>query len=217
MSGEFLKPKGGYRNLVAYKISTIIYDLSMEFAARHIRKGSRTRDQIEQSARSGKQNIAEGSKAAMTSAETEIKLTNVAKASLEELLLDYEDYLRQHHLLQWDKDHPRTLRLRAYVKSDRFKSNPMEFIDRMDVEESCNLCITLIYQTTYLLDKLLVKQQQMFLEQGGIREQMTRARLSYRNQTYQADRTNRTNRTNPTYPTNPPASSDKSDKSDMSD
>ena len=111
---------GGYRKLRAYKLSEIIYDLTMIFAEKYVRIGSRTRDQVEQAARSGKQNIAEGSKASKTSKETEIKLTNVAIASLEELLLDYEDFLRQHSLAQWDKDHPRTLRLRNYVKSDEF-------------------------------------------------------------------------------------------------
>lgn len=116
----FLPAAGGYRKLRAYKLSEIIYDLTMIFAEKYVRIGSRTRDQVEQAARSGKQNIAEGSKASKTSKETEIKLTNVAIASLEELLLDYEDFLRQHSLAQWDKDHPRTLRLRNYVKSDEF-------------------------------------------------------------------------------------------------
>ncbi len=104
----FLATGGGYRKLKAYKLSEIIYDLSVIFAAKFVRRNSRTRDQIEQAARSGKQNIAEGSKASATSRETEIKLTNVAKASLEELLLDYEDFLRQNSLPQWDKTHPRT-------------------------------------------------------------------------------------------------------------
>lgn len=117
---QFLNNKGGYRNLRVYRLSEIIYDLTMIFARQYIRAGSRTRDQIEQAARSGKQNIAEGSVASTTSSETEIKLTNVAKASLEELLLDYEDFLRQNKLPQWHKNHPRTIRLREYLKSDDF-------------------------------------------------------------------------------------------------
>lgn len=91
--GGFLAPAGGYRELRAYRLAEVIYDLTMIFADKLVRRGSRTRDQVEQAARSGKQNIAEGSEASRTSKETEIKLTNVAKASLEELLLDYEDYL----------------------------------------------------------------------------------------------------------------------------
>lgn len=101
--GAFLKQRGGYKNLRAYQITEILYDLTARFVRKYIPAGSRTRDQMEQAARSDKQNIAEGSMVAETSRETEIKFTNVAKASLEELLLDYEDYLRQHSLQQWIK------------------------------------------------------------------------------------------------------------------
>ena len=133
-----------------------------------------------QAARSGKQNIAEGSVASATSKETEIKLTNVAKASREELLLDYEDYLRQHSLVKWGKEHPRTCQLRIYLKSKRFMDNPMELAERMNNEEFCNLCLTLINQATYMLRRLIERQQEEFLKNGGIREQMFRARTEYR-------------------------------------
>lgn len=199
----FLREKGGYRNLRVFRLSEIIYDLSVIFAKLYIRAGSRTRDQIEQAARSGKQNIAEGSAAASTSRETEIKLTNVAKASLEELLLDYEDYLRQNNLPQWHKSHPRTIKLRDYLKSQDFLDNPTKFAYKMNVEEYCNLCITLINQATYMLRRLIDKQQEQFLQEGGIREQMFAARVQYRKA---MDR-----------PARYPAPSDKSDKSDMSD
>ena len=189
----FLKNGGGYRNLKAYQLSEAVYDLTSFFVERFIEKGSRTKDQMVQAARSGKQNIAEGSKASMTSKETEIKLTNVAKASLEELLLDYEDYLRQHNFQLWEKGSPRILKLREYLRTERFIKSPLEFSEKMNVEEFCNLCITLINQTTYLLSRLLEKQQEQFLKEGGIREQMTRARIAYRN--------NQTSPTNPTSPT----------------
>ena len=178
--GGFLRTKGGYRNLKVYRLSEIIYDLSMIFAKQYIRQGSRTRDQIEQAARSGKQNIAEGSKSATTSSETEIKLTNVAKASLEDLLLDYEDYLRQNDLPKWDKNHPRTLKLREYLKSQDFLDNPTKFASKMNAEEFCNMCITLINQATYMLRRLIDKQQEQFLQEGGIKEQMYAARVQYR-------------------------------------
>ena len=178
--GGFLRTKGGYRNLKVYRLSEIIYDLSMIFAKQYIRQGSRTRDQIEQAARSGKQNIAEGSTAATTSRETEIKLTNVAKASLEELLLDYEDYLRQNDLPKWDKNHPRTLKLREYLKSQDFLDNPTKFASKMNVEEFCNMCITLINQATYMLRRLIDRQQEQFLQEGGVKEQMYAARVEYR-------------------------------------
>lgn len=203
---SFLREKGGYRNLRVFRLSEIIYDLSVIFAKLYIRAGSRTRDQIEQAARSGKQNIAEGSAAASTSRETEIKLTNVAKASLEELLLDYEDYLRQNNLPQWHKSHPRTIKLRDYLKSQDFLDNPTKFAYTMNVEEYCNLCITLINQATYMLRRLIDKQQEQFLQEGGIREQMFAARVQYRKAM------DRLSHSSP-----PPAKSDKSDSSDSSD
>lgn len=179
----FLPAAGGYRNLRAFQLSEIVCDLTMFFAKEFLRPGSRTRDQMEQAARSGKQNIAEGSEASKTSKETEIKLTNVAKASLEELLLDYEDFLRQNGLYKWNKSHPRTLRLREYLKSDDFMRQPMKFACKLNAEEYCNLCITLINQTTYLLRRLIDTQQKQFLEHGGIKEQMYKARVNYRSQT----------------------------------
>lgn len=176
----FLPKCGGYRNLKVFKLTEIICDLSAVFAAKFIRPGSRTRDQIEQAARSGKQNIAEGSAASSTSKETEIKLTNVAKASLEELLLDYEDYLRQHNLPKWDKNHPRTERLRYYLRTPEFERNSSALAERMNAEEFCNLCITLINQTTYMLRRLIESQERQFLQEGGIKERMFKARVDYR-------------------------------------
>lgn len=193
----FLPSAGGYRKLRAFRLAEIICDLTMIFAEKFIRHGSRTRDQIEQAARSGKQNIAEGSEASRTSKETEIKLTNVAKASLEELLLDYEDYLRQNSLPQWGKEHPRTVRLREYLRSNEFMRAPTQLAQKLNAEEYCNLCITLINQTTYMLKRLIDRQQQQFLEQGGIKEQMFRARSACRNQ----NQTGRTSQTSPTGPT----------------
>lgn len=189
----FLSQGGGYRRLRVYRLSEAVYDLTVVFVDKYIERGSRTRDQMVQAARSGKQNIAEGSAASTTSKETEIKLTNVAKASLEELLLDYEDYLRQHFLPIWDKSSPRVLKLREYLRTDRFIKFPLEFSDKMNVEEFCNLCVTLINQTTFMLRRLLEKQQEQFLKDGGIREQMTKARIAYRN--------NQTSQTGPTSPT----------------
>lgn len=181
MSTGFLPQGGGYKKLRVYQVTEIIYDLSYHFAHRFYAKGDRTIDQIVQAARSGKQNIAEGSAASQTSRETEIKLTNVAKASLEELLVDYEDYLRVNGLCQWDKTHPRYAPMLEYAKSEALKTEYPTLYNRLNGEEYCNLCITLINQATYMLRKLLEKQQQAFVEQGGIREQMTRARLEYRN------------------------------------
>ena len=177
-----------------YQVTEIIYDLTYHFAHRFLAKGDRTIDQMEQAARSGKQNIAEGSKASMTSRETEIKLTNVAKASLEELLIDYEDYLRVRGLCQWDNTHPRYAKMRDYAKSETFRSEYQRMQERLTDEELANLCITLIHQATYMLRRLIERQEDQFLKEGGIREQMTKARVEYR-------RTGQTSLTGPTGPT----------------
>ena len=180
-AATFLPQGGGYKKLRVYKIVEIIYDLTYQFTRTYLDYGDRTVDQMVQAARSGKQNIAEGSAASMTSRETEIKLTNVAKASLEELLVDYEDYLRVHKLTKWNEQHPRYVKMREYAQTEQFYCEYATLINKLDNEAFCNLCITLINQATYLLRRLLERQQRMFVEQGGIREQMTRARLEYRN------------------------------------
>ena len=111
-STDFLKQKSSYRDLIAFRKAQCIYDVTYHFAHRFLAKGDRTVDQMVQAARSGKQNIAEGRSTGNTSAEAEIKLMNVAKASLQELLIDYEDYLRVRSLEQWTPEHPRFARLR---------------------------------------------------------------------------------------------------------
>ncbi|MBD5252933.1 MAG: four helix bundle protein [Barnesiella sp.] len=200
MSTTFLPKGGGYRNLRVYKLAEIIHDLTFIFTEKYIERGNRTKDQMIQAARSGKQNIAEGSEASVTSKETEIKLTNVAKASLEELLIDFEDYLRQHGFEKWDKDHPRLALMKTYVRSRRFMDNPLEYIHKMNSGEFCNLCITLINQATYMLRRLLETQQKQFLLEGGIKEKMYRARINYRNQILN-NPTGQTCQTSPTDPT----------------
>ena len=179
MSG-FLPRGGGYRGLRVFRMAEVICDLTAFFVDRYIERGSRTKDQMVQAARSGKQNIAEGSEASVTSKETEIKLTNVAKASFEELLLDYEDYLRQHSLPVWGRDYHRVTKLRELLRSELFLSGIMKYAARMNAEEYYNLCITLINQATYMLKRLMEKQQEQFLQHGGIRERMHNARLDYR-------------------------------------
>ena len=113
-TGETLIPKhGGYRRLKSFQLAQLIYDITVRFCERYVERQSRTRDQMVQAARSGTQNIAEGSQASATSKKTELKLTNVARASLEELRLDYEDFLRQRGLPLLTPDHPALVRFRA--------------------------------------------------------------------------------------------------------
>ena len=178
---RLLPPRGDYQTLLSYQKAEVVYDITFRFAHKFLARGDRTIDQMIQSARSGKQNILEGSKAGTTSKETEIKLTNVARASLEELLADYRDYLRVRDLRQWSKDAKETLFVR-----DLGRRTPQsfelyrEFVETRPAEVIANIAICLIHQTNYLLDQQLKTLEQEFLEQGGLRERMTQARLSYR-------------------------------------
>ena len=177
----FLPKHGHYRNLRVYQVTEMVYDITYYFTQHYLSKGDRTVDQMVQAARSGKQNIAEGNQAAATSSETEIKLTNVAKASLEELLDDYEDYLRVRNIQQWGPLHPRYERMRQYARSEGIKKEYAATIQRMNDEEIANLCITLIHQAIYMLHKLLVTMQTRFVKEGGIKERMYQSRVNYRN------------------------------------
>ena len=176
----FLPQHGHYRHLRVYQVTEIIYDITFYFTQHFLQKGDRTIDQMVQAARSGKQNIAEGNQAAATSSETEIKLTNVAKASLEELLDDYEDYLRVRNLEQWGDLHPRYEKMRQYAQSDEIKKDYAEQVQKMNDEEIANLCITLIHQAIYMLHKLLQTMQDRFVKEGGIKERMFQSRVEYR-------------------------------------
>ncbi len=177
----FLKKKGNYRDLIAYQKTECIYDITYYFAHKYLAHGDRTIDQMIQAARSGKQNIAEGSAASTTSSETEIKLTNVAKASLQELLIDYEDFLRVRGLEKWDTNSEKAQQTRKVCATHNDPSFYQEAIEQRSAETIANIAIILIHQTDYLLFKLLEALQKQFVTDGGIREQMTKARLDYRN------------------------------------
>ena len=179
MSG-FIPKHGGYRNLLSYRKAEIVYDLTVRFCARFLEKRDRTVDQMVQAARSGKQNIAEGSRASGTSTETEIKLTSVARASLEELLVDYEDFLRVHGLKQWSRD-SREARYVRTLRNDSYETY-REFAETRSADVLANIAICLIHQANYLLDRQLRHLEQAFIEKGGIRERMTRERKRARSQ-----------------------------------
>lgn len=198
----FLPQRGHYRQLLVYQVTEIIYDITYYFTQHFLAKGDRTVDQMVQAARSGKQNIAEGNQAASTSSESEIKLTNVAKASLEELLDDYEDYLRVRSLQQWNPQHPRYEKMRQYAQSEQIRKDYTKTITRMNDEEIANLSITLIHQATYMLHKLLITMQDRFVKEGGIKERMFQSRMEYRNS--QSNQNNRNIPNNPNSPNSPP-------------
>lgn len=216
-ASDGLFPKhGGYRRLRSFQSAQLVYDATLIFCDRFVSKYSRTHDQMVQAARSGVQNIAEGSLASATSKKTELKLTNVARASLEELLLDYQDFLRQHSLQQWVKDSPEALAVRGNYKdvqsdlsdesdrsdwSDRKGKAPDPYhIARATPDVAANTVICLINQATYLLRRQLLRLEQEFLEHGGFTERLFAARFQKRS--VLSDRSD---------------TSDKSDQSDISE
>lgn len=180
MPRGFIPKHGGYENLASYQKALIIFQATFSLVKRWVRMGSRTRDQMEQSARSGKQNIVEGSLASATSKRTEIHLTNVAKASLGELLEDYRDFLLLRDLPEWDKHDPRMRELRNLAGDDATYETYRPYIDSDDPLVVGNVMICLCKQACYLLDQQLRTLEAEFLEEGGIRERMTRARLEAR-------------------------------------
>jgi len=214
---NLIPPHGGYRKLKSYQTAEIIYDFTVEFCEKYIDRtygANRTYDQMVQAARSGKQNIAEGSMDSGTSKKIELKLIGIARGSLEELLLDYEDFLRQRGLRKWNKNDLRVLEIRklAYAENRSYRtygtymSNP---------ETAANCAICLVNQANFLLDKQLKSLEGQFLKEGGFTERLywerrkARARQSgvmeskagfhKSNRTNRIYRTNRTNRTNRTY------------------
>ena len=179
-SKAFLPQKGNYKDLIVYQKAECIYDITYYFAHHFLSSGDRTIDQMVQAARSGKQNIAEGVSAATTSTEMEIKLINVAKASLQELLVDYEDFLRVRDLEQWGEDDERHIRARKLCSEHSNSVYYRDILPTRSAETIANIAVILIKQNDYLLFRLLERLKNDFLQDGGIREQMTRARLAVR-------------------------------------
>jgi four helix bundle suffix protein len=181
MTDGFIPPHGGYEDLLSYQKALIVFDATNFFCERFIDKFSRTHDQMIQAARSGKQNIVEGSMASATSKATEIKLTNVARASLQELLEDYKDFLRVKKLPLWGKDHPKAQAIRDLGRSPHVSyESYSSYVEESSPEVAANTIICLIHQTNFLLDRQIKSLEQAFLEEGGIRERMMRARLDHR-------------------------------------
>lgn len=179
-----MRPRGGYRNLRAYQTATVIYDGTVFFCDKFI-QSRKLHDQMTGAARSGKQNISEGSRFNATSAETELKLTNVARSSQEELLNDYEDFLRQKKHRQWGKDDPDALAVRN-VPKNRPDNAPLVYedyarwLDHADPAVRANCLVCLIHQANYLLDSLITRLEKDLISKGGYREQLTTARLAER-------------------------------------
>ena len=187
-----LRASGGYRELRSYPVATVVYDGTGSVCDRFIGTFLRTHDQMVQAARSGGKNIAEGSRAAATTSQTELRLVNVARASLEELLLDYEDFLRQRKLRTWSKDDPEALEVRAVGrKLDRSepadRADPVvhwrayaQWLEHADPAVVANTLLCLIHQTNYLLDRQISALERDFVEGGGYSEQLAVARIAER-------------------------------------
>jgi four helix bundle suffix protein len=201
-----LRPSGGYRDTCSFQTATIIYDATYWFCEKFVDSRSRTVDQMIQAARSGQQNIAEGSRAAATSSQTELRLLNTARSSLEELLLDYEDYLRHRHLPKWEPDSPEAMAVRQVPRDFRRNngnpSNPSDLTDLTDHERwalysrwldhkepavRANAILCLINQANYLLDKQITALEEAFVTEGGYSEQLATARLVHRECKREAD------------------------------
>lgn len=181
--GKLIPPHGGYRKLRSFQCAQLVYDSTVVFCDRFVEKRSRTHDQMVQAARSGVQNIAEGSMASATSKKTELKLTGVARASLEELLLDYEDFLRQRGLRIWGKDSAEALAVRKAYQSDgpdkSDRSDPYG-LRTATPEVAANTLICLINQASFLLGRQLQRLEQQFLDEGGFTERLYRERQARR-------------------------------------
>jgi len=185
-----IRPSGGYRDLRSFQIATVIYDATYWFCERFLEPRSRMSDQMVQAARSGRQNIAEGSRASATSSQTELRLVNVARSSLEELLLDYEDFLRHRRLRKWAPDSPEALEVRR-IGQDRSDQPDLSdeqryalyagWLDHADPAMRANALLCLINQANYLLDRQIEALEAQFIEDGGYSEQLAVARLAERN------------------------------------
>lgn len=180
MENRFLAQRGDYRKLIVYQKAECIYDITYFFAHKFLDGKDRTVDQMIQAARSGKQNIAEGSAASVTSKETEIKLTNVAKASFKELIEDYCDYLRVRRLSLWDVNSEKAIKTRQACSLHNDSEYYRKAIEVRSDETIANIAITLLHQEDAMLRKLIERQKAEFIKNGGIKEEMYKARTEWR-------------------------------------
>lgn len=217
-----IRPSGGYRSTASFQTATMIYDATYWFCEKYLNPYSRMADQMVQAARSGRQNIAEGSRAAATSSHTELRLLNVARASLEELLLDFEDFLRHRHMTQWVPDSPEAKAVRgvpAKFKKDQTnrtdQSNLTDLSDQArwalyapwlehdDPAIRSNAVICLIHQANFLLDQQIAALEKSFVEEGGYSEQLAAQRLAFRSRK-KSDRSDQPDRTDQKKDLSPP-------------
>ena len=183
---KIVLPHGGYKNLIVYRKSDVIYEGTVVFCRRFLpARGDRTVDQMIQAARSCKQNIAEGSSASGTSKETEIKLTNVARATLDELKEDYLDYLKSHNLVEWPRSDEKSVFARKFAKEHNDWTDWRELFATRSAETLANLMLTVCSQTSYMLGRMIERQEADFKQFGGVRERMHAARTAARGEEFE--------------------------------
>jgi len=178
---RLIQATGDYKKLIVYQKAEAIFDITYYFVHNYLRRGDRTIDQMQQAARSGKQNISEGYSRAGTSVDTAIRLIDVAKASMQELFVDYEDFLRTRGFRQWEDNSVEVEAMRNLCRKHNDSAFYMEIVKTRPPETIANIAICLIKQNDYLMFKLLQSLEKQFLENGGFRERMTRMRLQHRN------------------------------------
>lgn len=179
--GKVLKKAVVWKDLYFYRKSDTLFQLTVEFCHRFLPAyGDRTVDQMIQAARSGKQNIVEGSEDGQTSSEMEIKLLNIARGSLQELRADYNDYLNTRHLTSWPANSERQQRLREFCHSHNDYSDYEPFVNKMSDEEMANMALTLCHQTDKMMCAYIEKLEKQFVTEGGIKGRMYAARTGYR-------------------------------------
>ena len=176
-----LRKQTNWKNLWFYQKTVVLYQMTYVFTRRFLPSfGDRTVDQMVQAARSGKQNIVEGSADGVTSMEMELKLLNVARSSIQELLEDYEDYIPAHHLTKWTPGHPRYDQMLRYCREHNYVADYEPFFEKWTDEEAANIAITLCRMVDKMMMTYQKKKEEEFVTEGGIRERMTAARLGYR-------------------------------------
>ena len=177
---HFLRRQANWEELYFYKKTVVLYQLTFAFTKRFLKVGDRTVDQMVQAARSGKQNIVEGFADGVSSTEMEIKLLNVARASIKELKEDYEDYLTARNISKWDDRHPRFATMLEYCRQHNNQEDYNDMYSKATDEELANLALTLCRQVDKMMTTYLAQLEQTFIEEGGIKERMTAARLGRR-------------------------------------
>jgi len=183
--GKVLKRLGDYRQLFFYKKSKVIFDLTFHFADLYVTDyHDRTKDQMIQAARSGKQNFVEGMQDGQANIEQALYLVSIGQGSLQELREDFEDYIRTHKLTLWGKEHPRYAPMVEFCKHNNDIENYQNLFPKMNHEELANLALTLIHQTDTLIEGFLKRLEKMFLEEGGAKERMQTIRRLGRTRIY---------------------------------